>query len=199
MIALLIGLAGASELAPYAQIEVDTSGLHVAVAATSVLSPELYLFTGLTWQDGLDPLASQTGVGRPHADVGLVAELGALHVLTAVGAGWDGWESAPFVMGRQHAVVELPPLPLLIENRFQIEASLGQRVDVENRSMVLYRMHPVALGVQVEPAWTSNADPRTPLGARANIEAGPATLGLFAGWDIAQGQPAARFTGVVPF
>lgn len=199
VIALLLTLASASELAPYGRVDLDVDGLHLAGAVSSVLSPNAYLYTGLTWQDGIDPLGARFGLGRPHADLGIVTELGALQWLNLVGAGWDGWRSAPLIVGRSHLVIELPPLPFLLENRFQLEASLGQRLDVENRTVVLYRLHPVGLGVQVEPGWTKGEPSRFPLGLRANVDVDGTSLGLFAGWDVSLNQPAARFTAVVRF
>ena len=115
MIGLLLSLAGASELASYAQLDVDTEGLAVTLAGTSVVGQRAYLYTGITWQDGLNPLGLGTGIGRPHADVGVVAELGALHVLTLVGAGWDGWTSAPLVVGRVRSLADGIEYELLLE------------------------------------------------------------------------------------
>lgn len=199
MIWLLLSLAVASELSPYAQVDVGAEGLQATLGATSVLTRTTYVYTGVTWQDGLDPLGLGTGLGRPHAELGVVAEMGALHVLSLVGAGWDGWTRAPLLVGRLHAVIEVPPFPVLIENRLQIEASIGQRLDTENRSIFLVRWQPLALGAQVEPGWTRGEGARTPLGLRANLNVSTLTLGLFLGWDLAQGHATGRFTGVVPF
>lgn len=205
MIALLLGLASASELAPYARVDVDHDGLHVAAATTGVISRHGYLYTGLTWQDGIDPLGNGAGLGRPHADIGLVGELGAVHVLALAGAGWDGWVDAPLVVGRTHAVIELPPLPLLIENRTQLEASLGERVDLENRFLFMLRIAhhpaPLAVGAHLEWARTTGVvdERRLGIGPRLNARFAGADLGLMAGWDVKRAQPIGRFTAVMRF
>jgi hypothetical protein len=213
VIAWLFAVALASDFAPFARVDLDHDGLHIARGTSTVLGRRTFLVSGVAWQDTARVAPLSLGWGRAHADLGLVVEAGALHVLSLVGAGYDGWERAPLFIGRVHAVVELPPLPFLLELRTQAEWSLGQRTDVEFRFLALHRVSSSwALGLQVEPTLTRTApelsalpaeddwerDRRAPIGLRANFGVGPFTLGAFAGWDVTQARPAARWTVVVP-
>ncbi|TNE84275.1 MAG: hypothetical protein EP330_30180 [Deltaproteobacteria bacterium] len=202
MLALFLSLAAASDFAPFGRVDLDPEGVHLTGAVSTVVSPGAFLLTGVTWQDGVDFATPGLGVGRLHGDVGLVGEVGALHVLGLLGAGYDGWERQPLGVGRVHAVVELPPLPFLLEHRAQVEWSADARIHLDQRSMLLYRAVPgFAVGAQFEPNTTWSLDEGTkqsglPLGLRANFQVDATTLGVFAAWDALGARAYGRLTAV---